>query len=392
MIRDISPVYFTSDKINLNIKDETNVMFKFKQLCDGNIVTFSTEDIFKMNEIIQALNLKCFPNFVQKIISNGKSSDSYSYKLVMNKELYLYFLQSISKSFTIKTKKSEYKCNSFGVNSSQVISKFILDNHNINIYSYDFDDENNDFQVLCDFFNFSSIILTPTNYKIIKKISKDLQIEFLLNKIDNFTSNYLYFTRIINEHKLSINSVEFLVKHLYNRKGLDVESVKNFIVHSIWSSEERYVLELSSYIFQVINNSIKSHQFLIELITLLDQSETENDDIKKLKPYLIRTVLENLGFKSYDCHFAYQLYEKGFISLKDITDSINKIINDFLEIQKHRIYNIYTWFFPEITETNFLSIDEIFNNLDELHKKFINLYYPSKIEKFNEMRKSGQPE
>ena len=65
------------------------------------------------------------------------------------------FMSNISfNTFSIITKKQEYKCNSFGVHCSQVINDFIIQNPTKDCYIYDFEDDFSEFQLICDFFNF----------------------------------------------------------------------------------------------------------------------------------------------------------------------------------------------------------------------------------------------
>ena len=66
--------------------------------------------------------------------------------------------QTSNQTFKIITNQKEYKCNFYGVFSSKKIRSFIADNPTTYQFKFDFDDENSEFQTICDFFNFESAL------------------------------------------------------------------------------------------------------------------------------------------------------------------------------------------------------------------------------------------
>lgn len=96
-----------------------------------------------------------------------------------------FYQKESHQSFTIQTKRKEYKCNIFGVIFSEVIKKIISNDPTIEYYKYDFDDEKGEFQLICDIFNLNSVKLAKDNYDIIKEIAEDLEIQSILEYLMN---------------------------------------------------------------------------------------------------------------------------------------------------------------------------------------------------------------
>ena len=92
--------------------------------------------------------------------------------------------------FIIKVNHKQYKCNSMGVNSSKVIQEFRLKNPNSNQYEYHIDNQNDEFQIICDLFNLKKVQITTKNINSLLRICDELQIEVFLDKITKFSDLY----------------------------------------------------------------------------------------------------------------------------------------------------------------------------------------------------------
>ena len=66
----------------------------------------------------------------------------------MDKNSFINYLKkSAPRSFTITTKKNEYKCNIFGILSSDVLRAYLNNYPDDDSFYFDFDDENNEFSL-----------------------------------------------------------------------------------------------------------------------------------------------------------------------------------------------------------------------------------------------------
>ncbi|KAK8839179.1 hypothetical protein M9Y10_032106 [Tritrichomonas musculus] len=398
-------------------------MRKVEQLYNGEQVSFSMSDLLILNKIISALKLKCFPNFITNFDKSCNFNDFGRYTLFIDKNSFIKFLQTvIPKEFSITTKKSEYKCNFYGVASSNTIFNQIKENANVNKYIYDFEDENNEFQLVCDFFNYNSIIIQPQNFQLLKKISQDLQIVCLSELIDKLVNDYMFNVQIINKERPNINTITQLFEYLYNRKKLKIEIINELIVSSKWSQTTENVEELAACIIQVIYSDASLHPFLFDLMMLLDKSYSENNQLNILLPFLTKSLLNNIGCNLLNCSFIYLLNQKSIISKEDIVEQIHKSIqcnkcskllspnhNMFMPtfsyqnndnnnnyFNKEWLNNSIIWFFPELIEIKKYSFNQLiesicFWNRGRL-KEFIRKYYPDNIDGFKKMRESGEPD
>lgn len=261
-------------------------------------------------------------------------------------------------SFIIKISSKEYKCNPLGVNSSKIIKEYRDKNPNSNQYEYNIDNSNNEFQVICDIFNFKQVQLTTKNMNFLLHVCEDLQIECFLKKITSFSDLY---ESIIQES----DNIDEIFSLLYQIQSLSIEKVKNSILDSIWIENIENIKEFVSIFLQVVQTSHYQDQpFLINFLISLDQSSNEIPQLKNLMPFFIKKI-KALFFKcNLYCSFVYQMIKKGLITLDEIIDLICEIdpnFNDgtkkaenidspYEKFEQCHHKNIVIWFFPELYE------------------------------------------
>ncbi|KAK8865454.1 hypothetical protein M9Y10_011002 [Tritrichomonas musculus] len=102
-------------------------------------------------------------------------------------------------TFTIRTNKNTYKCNLFCVYLSNVVRAKLEEDPNNKHFFYNFKDEFNEFQLMCDLFNLKSIKITRNEIDSLTEIVDDLQIECLSNDIDNFNRDIEKSTQKIDD-------------------------------------------------------------------------------------------------------------------------------------------------------------------------------------------------
>ena len=219
------------------------------------------------------------------------------------------------RSFTITTKKKEYKCNIFGVYSSTVINRILTEDPTTNMYVYKYDDEFNEFQLICDLFNFKQVTLTKNSMNSIKEIAEDLQIEVIMDDINNYINSIEKVSQSIDEYQTIIDSIEDTFESLYNIKEKTVETVKNETIESIWPNTEDNVKELAAFILQVVKTDMSLHSYLIELMEQLDKEADETNKLSILVPF-IKKILLNSAFENSkqismtSFSFIFKLYKK----------------------------------------------------------------------------------
>lgn len=159
--------------------------------------------------------------------------------------------------------------------------------------------------------NYNSIKVIPQNFEILKKISQDLQIDCLSELIDNLINDYMFTIQINNNKRSNINSISQLFECLYNRKKLKTEIVNELIVNSKWSQAKENVEELAACVIQVIHSDILLHPFLLDLIIMLDKSNSDNNQLNVLLPFITKNLLSNIGHNLLNCSFIYRLNQKN---------------------------------------------------------------------------------
>ena len=178
---------------HLDIQDDTNAIEKLEKIFQGESAVFSKDDIKTSQIIMKMLNISDF----LELHSTNQG------RIIQSNEIYIFKKISFIK-FIIQTNKYEYSCNICGVYSSSVIRKYISENPLLYYYKYDFADEKNEFRFISNIFNFESVILTKDNVNVIKEISKNLGIDYILKENDINSESIKEFIELIQEEKVRI--------------------------------------------------------------------------------------------------------------------------------------------------------------------------------------------
>ncbi|KAK8854448.1 hypothetical protein M9Y10_017010 [Tritrichomonas musculus] len=295
---------------HININDKYNVLSKISQIFDGDKIIFKPSEIPTLKKIISSLSINCCSNFLENILDG----DSNITLALNNHNIKHYVKQEKFITFKISTKNNVYQCNSFGVLFSVVICEYLQKNPNAKKFEYNFDDKFNEFQEICDLFNFNSVKVNTDNMKSLKKISEDLKIAVIKEKIDQNCQNYEKFTQMIDEQQQVVDLIEELFNWLYNIEILTVKTVTDLIIHSIWANTEENVKELAAFILHVIRTEIPLHPFLVDLLIQLEQSSNKKKKLMILMPFIIDKLKNILDEDLANCSFVYNLYKKEIIS------------------------------------------------------------------------------
>lgn len=407
-----SPVIFQFLKENpnnfnyhLKIVDKMNVLGKFEQLYEGKTILIEAGEKNVYNQIKSKLRISS-DSFLTL-----PNENSYSNEASISLQKFSTIVQT-NFPFIIKTNKNEYKCNLFGIYSSSVISEFVKSNSQSKVYFYDFPDEFDEFQQICDFFNFKKIILTTNNMKSIKKIANELNITILINQLGSILEDYDKFSQKLDEKHDSIGEISDLFDLLQNIDKITVNSVKNSIIESKWCETKENVQELAAFILKSIDLNLLIHQHLIDLLIELNSESTKLNELKILIPFIKNKLKQSFGSSIQNCSFVYKLYKRGIISKKFIE---KKLKSDIVKKQSYSNLNtelnfqnifgsdlhnnekvtyiktksqIILWFLPEILEleNNQLLID----CQNERINSFIN-FYMKNIDIYKKMRDNGEP-
>ena len=81
------------------------------------------------------------------------------------------------------------------------------------MYVYKYDDEFNEFQLICDLLNFESIEMTIDNVHSLRKMADDLQINSVLQKIDDKINECEKVSKSIDEQQNNIEIINLLLKN-----------------------------------------------------------------------------------------------------------------------------------------------------------------------------------
>ena len=204
----------------------------------------------------------------------------------------LFLINKYHEGFTISTHQKEYKCRLYAVYSSLIIRDHLLSNPEIRRFEYDFDDEFDEFELICKLLNFDTISITRNNIDSIKKIAEDLQIECLLEQINNFIDNSDKVNDIFNDQQETIDIVDTILSNLHRIKEISIETVKDSILESTFVKTEDEVRELVAFLMQVIKTDPILHHEIFELIIQLDKESKEFIHLK----LLIHIIIDNHFF------------------------------------------------------------------------------------------------
>ena len=147
----------------------------------------------------------------------------------------------------------------------------------------------------------------------IKQISKELEIECLLQKVDEFIEKYNKNVQKIDDKQLLIESIDEIFDLLYNRKNDTIENVSDLIVKSNWVEIEENVFELAACFIQIISVDFVYHEFLFDLILLLNNESGKYCNLNLLIPTIKKNLMRSLGESLLNCAFVYRLFKNGFV-------------------------------------------------------------------------------
>ncbi|KAK8875507.1 hypothetical protein M9Y10_005673 [Tritrichomonas musculus] len=384
---------------HLDIDDERNIFNKLELLYQGKSVIFEKEDYPTLSQIINSLKITAIP--IDQLLNiddfyilhdNNQISKQTGACFKISKDGFNHYLITTApRTFTITTNKRDYNCNIFGILTSKIIRDFISKNPNSNHFYFDFLDENDEFLLITELFNFEVVEITFENIEIINKIVNDLQIECIINEIQKIGNEMEKFNETLDDQQEFVDSIEELFDWLYHIDQLTVEKVVFLIEQSIWIQTEENVKELSSFIILVINSDFKLHKYLLELIIELNKKADNNSNKLNI---LIHSIVDNLmlSFASTKCNcsFVYLLQKSGIIEMEEIKKKIVFYSNN--NVDKFILRNIELWFLPEINEISqnfifFRRFKEL--SLDELN--FVS-YFNKNIDSYIQMRDKGEPD
>ena len=391
-----------SRHFHLHIDDKLNILKKIEQLYQGHNVCFSVSERKDFNLIINKLKFDKIPAFNKQKHKIHRhpvgiryeiikiTTPIFSHEIVITKKSFYNFISNKNfETFSIATKKHEYKCNSFGILCSNVIFDFLSKEPENDCYNYDFDDDFSDFQNICDFFNFKMVDIESKNIQTFKKIAEDLQISVILDHI----KDHDFLRKTADDQQLNTDSIENLFYHLYHIKELTLEKVKLYIIESEWSRTIEKVQELMAIILQVVRSDFYLHQIITDLLIELD--EEGKDDSNKLSillPFLIKKLMNTFGSDCHYSNFIYKLNQKGQIPTKIIIDKLHCIcINQNSHSRLVQLRNVFKFFWPEILQINKEIVHSFMNNLYYFEIPFFKSHVPETIEKYKEMLDSGEP-
>ncbi|KAK8838680.1 hypothetical protein M9Y10_032718 [Tritrichomonas musculus] len=374
-------------KFHLDIEDPRNVLGKFEQLYQGQQVIFEPEDFQASYEITEKLSIFCCPNYLKPAKfedlddSSFDTNDSYDLNSgVIINGLSQFLKNSKFQTFTIITNKNKYKCNIFGVYCSNTIRNQIQKDPTKKEYVYNFEDENNEFQLICKLFNFEKIEITNENVEILKVMLTDLQIQDLFEPI----KKYEKVARIIDDQQAKIDSINELFEWLYSIKEKTVKTVANLIIQSSWIQTEGSVQELAAFFIEVVHTDNILSTYLVELLIELNEQSVNNEHLKILLPFVIIKIIEFYDRKNISS-FIYKLYKKGYITVNQITKKLWHYCFDNIDVNN--------WLSPILIKND---IDNYFKNnlqseINSITIGCIKSYFPDKIDIYEQILDAGEP-
>ncbi|KAK8858167.1 hypothetical protein M9Y10_013268 [Tritrichomonas musculus] len=170
----------------------------------GDSVSYDIKDLYIVRQITSALNIISCPAFMQpeRLLTSSFSIQPKNTVQIDKKSLGSFLRTKIPLSFTIIANGKEYKCNKYGIYSSKLLSSLLEKDPNLNEYVYNSEDENDfEFQMIVDFFNFGQILITVDNMNSLSKFSEDLQITIIQNDLNEFINSYDNAVQLIDDQK-----------------------------------------------------------------------------------------------------------------------------------------------------------------------------------------------
>ena len=439
MLKEVSPVIsqYVQDHPNencyhLNINDGTNVLVKFEELFQGQTVFFDEIDFPISFLITKSLQIKNCPNYLKpeslKTRNDNQNISPQSGVEIDHRKFIEFLKRTEFQTFTIRTHRKEYKCNICGIYSSNIIRQKLEEDPTLLIFEFDYEDENSEFQSICDLFNFQCVNLKSETMYSIKELAERLQINCVNKQIDDFINNYEKFSQKVDEQQKIIDSIDELFDSLYNVRKHGLEKVKFWISHSKWSQTEENVQELAAFILQVVRSSFSLHREMAELIIQLNDESNESNKLGILVPFIVNHLLtfyipqysiSNCEQRFFDNRFRYSL-NQAYFSNNFLNEEENRFVFSFIRVlYKQKIIskeeikeilkfydltnkNFNAFFLPEIIESNPLNIKllkkdcmSLYRNENENTKNFhlfIQEFLPDKIDSYQKMLDDMEPE
>lgn len=390
--------YPNQQQYHLNINDERIILRKIELMYQGESILFEKDDYPTLKTILDQLQILRFPrnqleniDEVSLIDFDNQTSDLFSSRIIISIQDFNHYLKETApKNFIITTNKSSYQCNIFGVFASKKIGDFISKNPTSLHYFFDFSDESNEFQLICDIFNFKSIKITPKNVYILNELAEELQIDEILNDVRKYIEDGEIVFKTIDEQQEISDSIEEIFDWLYNIKTLTVEKVKYFIVNSIWIKNEDNIKEMAAFFIHLIDTEFQLQKYLADLIIELNE---EKDKLNILLPFIVDKLLASFALNSCNCSFIYILFSRGIIQKEILIRKILAILDQFDISCSYGpnilMENIFLWFLPEIIE---LKPDiKKYSSFFSTKKDNVMIFYYDKIDLYKKMRENGEP-
>ena len=243
-----------------------------------------------------------------------------SCNVIMNPLSLIDCLQSQPKNFSIVTKKRSYQCNKIAAAVSEVIMNSIQKDNTIESYFYDFLDENDEFQIICDFLNFQSIQITSENLNLLSKFASDLKFEMLLKIVTKINDMYSRCDTVLSNYQDEIDDVDELFEVLTTK---NVSGCIEFIFQSKWISNDQLLKELLGSLVSLVYSSPKFIEKMAQVISALferikknqeEKSELNEIVLKKSKKDLVQ-MITNQNPDSHVGPFIYELIKLNFFKL-----------------------------------------------------------------------------
>lgn len=200
---------------HLEFDDDLNILEKFEKIFRGEEATLNDDEFQLLRKMTKSLEMENSINFYKSTLFSTHKEMTVGINFP---QFISYLKYGAPQTFVIKTHKKQYKCNIFGVYSSQVLCDLLLKDPKIDSYEYDFDDELDEFQLICDLFNFKDIKITSNNMNSLNDIINDLQITYLIEKINDFVEDYEKVSKTIDDEQIIVDSIEEVFNWLYKIK------------------------------------------------------------------------------------------------------------------------------------------------------------------------------
>ncbi|KAK8871467.1 hypothetical protein M9Y10_007196 [Tritrichomonas musculus] len=315
-IRKIKNQPTSPEGVILNVDNES-IFSLIIDLINGRIVCLSYKESLLFRVISKDLGFYPIYNCL------CEHNEETSINLIISPLSLITNLKNQPKNFTINTKNNSYKCSKIAAAVSKVIMAAIKADNSIDSYFYDFDDDNNEFQIICQYLNFEEIEIVPENIEILNKMASDLKLEELEKVTVMVADHQKRFEQVLIENQDKIDSVDELFEMLVSK---DVNEGVDFVVGSGWMATDELQKEMFGSIISLVYSSPKLMVKMAKFVALLferiesikENSEDKNFaeiDLKLLKNFFLRRVIDSAE-DSHNGPFIYELIKLNFIKLR----------------------------------------------------------------------------